>query len=117
MTTAFQEYFYKPAKRTHKARRVPKCPLMLRGFAPDKDIKLWLRSNAPRNWQELMDLRYCLYHRCSRADFRVKRSIDDEFTLTGRASSVIIVSNNARRFLLWQLRILAWEREWVGRRT
>jgi hypothetical protein len=114
MTTTFQEYFDKPARPTRKPRQTPKRPLALRGFEPDKDITLWLRGNTPRNWQELKDLRYCLYHRCSRADFHIKKSNDDHFTLTGRASSVIIVSNNARRYLLWQLRILAWETGWVG---
>jgi hypothetical protein len=115
MTTTFQEYFDKPARPIHKPPRPPKKPLKLRGFEPDKDIMLWLRGNAPRNWQELKDLRYCLYHRCSRAGFKVKKYTKDHFTLAGRASSVIIVSNNARHFLLWQLRILAWEEGWVGR--
>jgi hypothetical protein len=113
--TATHASFYKgPAKPTHRPRQPPKRPQALRGFPLDQDIMLWLKGNAPRDWQELKNLRYCLYHRCSRADFTVKKRDEDSFTLTGRASSVIIVSNNARRYLLWQLRILALERGWVG---
>ena len=81
---------------------------------PETDILLWLGGNAPVNFQNLADLRYCLYHRCSRADFTVKRWDKDDFKLTGRSSSLHIVSNKARRFLLWQLRILAGERGWRG---
>jgi hypothetical protein len=114
METTFAWFLDEPATPTKQPTQPPKRPKTLRGFQPDQDIHLWLRSNAPRNWQELKDLRYCLYHRCSRADFRVKKKEDAYLTLTGRASSVIIVSNNARRYLLWQLRMLAWEREWVG---
>ena len=39
------------------------------------------------NFQELVDLRYTLYHRCSRAGFTVKRWDKDDFKLTGRSSS------------------------------
>ena len=81
---------------------------------PETDILLWLAGNAPVNFQNLADLRYCLYHRCSRTDFTVKRWDKDDFNLTGRSSSLHIVSNKARRFLLWQLRILAGERGWRG---
>jgi len=40
-------------------------------FPPDKDIELWLKHNAPLTFQQLADIRYCLYHRCSRADFTI----------------------------------------------
>jgi hypothetical protein len=81
------------------------------------DIHLWLSDNAPRIVEELKDIRYTLYHRCSRSDFKVSEKQDkDEFQLSGRQSSVHIVSNNARRYLLWKLRILARERGWVGRK-
>jgi len=110
LETTFASFLDEPATPTKQ----PKQPKTLRGFQPDQDIHLWRRSNAPRDWQELKDLRYCLYHRCSRAGFKIKRSKGDDFTLMGRASLVIIVSNNARRYLLWQLRLLAWQRGWVG---
>ena len=116
METTFASYLDESARSAKQPPRPPKKPKTLRGFQPDQDIHLWLRVNAPRDWQELKDLRYCLYHRCSRAGFKVKRSIEDEFKLTGRATSVIIVSNTARRYLLWQLRLLAWQRGWVGKR-
>jgi hypothetical protein len=81
------------------------------------DIPRWLSNNAPRNVEELQAVRYTLYHRCSRAEFKVSKKKDDEtFMLSGRASSVFIVSNKARRYLLWKLRILAREEGWVGRK-
>jgi hypothetical protein len=83
-------------------------------YRPETDIVLWLAGNVPVNFQELADLRYCLYHRCSRAGFMVKRRDKDDFTLTGRHSSLQIVNNKARRYLLWKLRLLAQERGWRG---
>ena len=90
-------------------------------FLPQKprcektDIPLWLSKNAPRMMQELRDLRYTLYHRCSRAEFKVSQKQDKNiFLLSGRQSSLQIVSNKARRYLLWRLRILAREEGWVG---
>jgi hypothetical protein len=83
----------------------------------ETDIRLWLSNNAPRNVEELRAVRYTLYHRCSRAEFRVSEKQDnDNFMLSGRTSSVLIVSNKARRYLLWKLRILARKSGWVGRR-
>jgi hypothetical protein len=80
------------------------------------DISLWLAKNAPFNVQELQDVRYTLYHRCSRAEFKVSQKQDKNiFVLSGLDSSLKIVSNKARRYLLWRLRILAREQEWVGR--
>jgi hypothetical protein len=116
MTATFASSYDEPAEHKYQPKRLPKRPAKLRGFADDRDIMRWLRGNAPGNWQELKDLRYCLYHRCSRAGFKVKRCNYDQFTLTGRASSLLIVSNSARHFLLWQLRMLGRKRGWVGRR-
>ncbi|TFW53491.1 hypothetical protein CT676_41550 [Bradyrhizobium sp. MOS001] len=83
-------------------------------FAPDKDIILWLSENAPMNFDELIDIRYSLYHRCSRAAYRVKRMNDEELKIVGRQGSLHIVSNQARRFLLTKLRELAKENGWQG---
>lgn len=80
------------------------------------DLQLWLTKNAPRNVEELNSVRYALYHRCSRAEFTVSEKHDDDFLLSGRQTSVQIVSNKARRYLLWKLRILAREEGWVGRK-
>jgi len=81
------------------------------------DIPLWLSNNAPRNVEELRAVRYTLYHRCSRAEFKVSDKQDNEtFVLSGRQSSLLIISNKARRYLLWKLRTLAREQGWVGRR-
>ena len=81
------------------------------------DIPLWLSNNAPRNVEELKAVRYTLYHRCTRTEFKVSEKQDnDNFVLSGRQGSVLIVSNKARRYLLWKLRILARQAGWVGRR-
>lgn len=83
-------------------------------FPPDEDIELWLKQNAPKTFQQLADIRYSLYHHCSRADFTVTNVMDDEFNLTGRHGTLRIVSDNARRYLLWRLRVLGEENGWVG---
>ena len=58
------------------------------------NLHLWLTNNVPRDVEELKAVRYALYHRCNRADFKVtdKQDVDD-FTLSGRQSSVHVVSN------------------------
>jgi hypothetical protein len=84
------------------------------GYAPDQDIDLWLDLNAPRTFDQLADLRYCLYHKCSRGAFRVETGLDDDFTLFGRCTLVRIISNKARHFLLWPLRQIGWKNNWIG---
>jgi hypothetical protein len=92
----------------------PKTLSKHKTLRPETDIRLWLMTNAPLTFQELVDIRYCLYHGCSRAGYTVKRLDDDKLMLTGRHGSLQIISNKARRFLLWQLRILAREKRWRG---
>ena len=96
----------------------PKCKTLAQKPRPERtDIHLWLSKNSPRNVLELLDIRYTLYHRCSRSEFKVsEKQDDDNFVLSGRNTSVQIVSNKARRYLLRRLRILAREQEWVGRK-
>src|SRR4051794_26734869 len=65
-------------------------------FPPDKDIELWLKDNAPLTFQQLADIRYSLYHRCSRADFAVVRVDDDQFDLTGPHSKLRVISGCRR---------------------
>lgn len=83
-------------------------------FAPDEDIEVWLKHNAPTTFQQLADIRYCLYHHCSRAEFTIANIVDDEFDLTGRHGTLRIVSNNARHYLLWRLRLLGKSKSWIG---
>jgi hypothetical protein len=83
-------------------------------FPPDADIEAWLRHNAPLSFQQLADIRYALYHRCSRAGFSVANIADDQFTLAGRHSALRIISNKARHYLLWKLRLLGREMGWIG---
>jgi hypothetical protein len=98
-------------------RKVPEAQQTKRAAGSVKhrsetDIVLWLAGNPPENFQDLVDLRYCLYHRCSRAGFTVNRQDKDDVTLTGRHGSLHIVNNKARRYLLWKLRVLARELGW-----
>jgi hypothetical protein len=84
-------------------------------FPPDADMERWLNDNAPLTFQQLADIRYCLYHRCGRADFAVSNKCsDDQFTLSGRHSKLRIISNRARHYLLWKLRLLGREVGWIG---
>jgi hypothetical protein len=83
-------------------------------FPPDADIEAWLKHNAPITFQELADIRYCLYHRCRRAGFSVANEANDQFTLAGRHSALRIISNKARHYLLWKLRLLGREMGWIG---
>jgi hypothetical protein len=116
MTATLADYFELPAieikkeKQAHEAKPRYKA----RTYSPDTNIELWLYNNAPQSFQELIDIRYCLYHRCSRAGFTVARRDRDDFRITGRCGTLHIVSNKARRYLLWQLRILARENGWRG---
>src|SRR4051794_40457410 len=95
-------------------RGKPKGSAPQPAFTPDQDIILWLSKNTPTSFDELIDIRYSLYHRCSRARYRVKRLNDEELTIAGRQSSLHIVSNQARRLLLTKLRELAKENGWRG---
>ena len=83
-------------------------------FPPDEDIELWLKHNAPLTFQQLADIRYSLYHRCSRADFAVVRAGDGQFDLTGRHSTLRVINDGARRNLLWKLRLLGRKRKWIS---
>lgn len=84
---------------------------------PNADLHFWLSNNGPRDVDELKAVRYALYYRCNRADYKVsEKKYKDGFLLSGRQTSVRIVSNKARRYLLWQLRVLAREQGWVRQR-
>ena len=83
-------------------------------FPPDKDIELWLKHNAPLTFQQLADIRYCLYHRCSRADFTIAKAVGDQFDLTGRHSRLRAINDRARHYLLGQLRLLGRKKKWIN---
>ena len=56
------------------ASEQPKQTLATQKPRPERtDISLWVAKNAPCTMQELQDLRYTLYHRCSRAEFKVSQ--------------------------------------------
>jgi hypothetical protein len=95
-----------PVRKTIKREGPP--------FRPDEDIELWLKHNAPTRFHQLADIRYSLYHHCSRADFTVANISDDQFDLTGRHGTLRVVSDNARRYLLWKLRLLGRKKNWIS---
>lgn len=95
-----------PARGAIKRQRPP--------YPPDEDIELWLKHNAPSTFQQLADIRYCLYHHCSRADFSVKNVLGDQFDLTGRHSRLRVINDKARRHILWRLRLLGKRKSWIG---
>jgi hypothetical protein len=83
-------------------------------FPPNEDIELWLKHNAPLTFHQLADIRYSLYHRCSRADFTVAKVDDDQFDLTGRHSTLRVINDGARHNLLWKLRLLGRKSKWIN---
>jgi hypothetical protein len=83
-------------------------------FPPDKDIDLWLKHNAPLSFEQLADIRYALYHHCSRAEFTVSMLADDQFKLTGRHSTLKLINDDARHYLLWRLRLLGRKNKWIS---
>ena len=83
-------------------------------FPPAEDIELWLKHNAPLTFQQLADIRYSLYHRCSRAEFSVAKACDDQFDLIGRHSRLRVINNDARHYLLRKLRLLGRKRKWIN---
>ena len=72
---------------------------------PTTDIKQWLSENGPRNYDELADLRKALYSRRTNGQFVVRHhgetlAGEQRFTVTGRESPLLIVSNRSRHYLL-----------------
>ena len=82
-------------------------------YPPGEDIELWLKHNAPLTFQQLADIRYALYHHCSRADFTVANINYDQFDFTGRHGTLRVASDNARRYLLWKLSLLGRKKNWI----
>jgi len=67
------------------------------------DIHLWLKSNRPRDRTHVTALRQSLYQRRSHGGYIVEVVSDDRFKVTGRTSTLLIVSDRARHYLLRQL--------------
>ena len=75
------------------------------------DIEAWLRENKPATPSGLKDLRTALYQRRDWGAYVVQRAGEsymgeERFRLTGPDSTVLIVSEKARHFLLGKLRRL-----------
>ena len=98
-----------PAPRTREIKKPgsPKFPL-------NKDIDRWLKHNSPITFQQLADIRYALYHLCSRAGFVVLKVFDDQFEITGRQSKLEVINNDARHYLLWRLRVWGRKNNWIS---
>jgi hypothetical protein len=75
------------------------------------DIEAWLRKNRPDTSSNLKDLRNALYQRRDCGAYAVQTAGESymgeqRFRLTGSESTVLIVSEKARHFLLGKLRRL-----------
>jgi hypothetical protein len=73
------------------------------------DIEAWLRKNRPATSNNLKDLRNALYQRRDCGAYAVQAAGESymgeqRFRLTGPESTVLIVSEKARHFLLGKLR-------------
>jgi len=102
-----------PTTRRHGIPQEKLSNVTSRQFTPDKDIELWLKHNGPLTFEQLADIRYSLYHHCSRTDFIVTNVTEDEFDLTGRRGTLRVVNDNARRYLLWKLSLLGRKKNWI----
>lgn len=72
---------------------------------PATDIKAWLTDNGPRNYEELKELRRALYTRDTYGRFAIthhssSRSGEPRFSVAGRESRLLIVSDKSRHYLL-----------------
>jgi hypothetical protein len=72
---------------------------------PATDIKAWLSDNGPRNREELKELRRALYTRDTYGSFAIthhssSRSGEPRFSIAGRESRLLIVSDKSRHSLL-----------------
>jgi hypothetical protein len=53
-------------------KKKPKLPK----FPHDEDISFWLKTNAPLTFEQLVDIRCALYHKCSRQAYVVTKKSD-----------------------------------------
>jgi hypothetical protein len=72
---------------------------------PSTDILEWLRENEPEDVYDLRDLRRALYSLKNHGIYRIRtRGLtyggEQKFTVKGRNSTLLIVSNKSRHFLL-----------------
>lgn len=110
MATTFRDLWdgsirtYEPDKpKTKKPKQYRQTDRFAGG--PSTDIKQWLSKNGPRDYPELTDLRKALYSRRTHGNFVIKQGSptlagEERFLVTGRESSLLIVSNKSRHFLL-----------------
>lgn len=107
MTATLRQFFDEPINTPKPAPCEPKKSRPVsRPPKPTTDIKLWLKSNGPRDRAEVNDLRQCLYHRKSYGCYTLEGGFLDRFTVKGRTSSLLIVSDRARHYLLRQICVL-----------
>jgi hypothetical protein len=102
MTATLEQFFDEPIT----APIAPKPAKANREIPPAKattDIHLWLKSNCPRDLPDVTALRQSLYQRRSHGGYIVEVVSDERFKVTGRTSTLLIVSDKARHYLLRQL--------------
>lgn len=81
------------------------------------DLVAWLQQNDPADFSELMDLRRALYSIESKGKYRIlpyglTNAGERKIKLVGPCSSVMIVSEKSRHYLLRMLCRLRKARDW-----
>jgi hypothetical protein len=106
MTATLAGILYDEEPEAPKPARKPKPnPTDRFDGGPSTDIKAWLAANGPRNYDELTELRRALYKRDTYGNVTIKRhsnswSGEQRFSVVGRESSLLIISDKSRHFLL-----------------
>ena len=84
-------------------------------FPPELNCDVWLRCNGLNSSEQLGDIHYALYHRCSQGAFCVSKTDDRQFEIAGEHSTLIVPNDGSRQYLISQLRKLtvrAMRRAW-----
>jgi hypothetical protein len=96
----------------------PSTPAPRKNQTASTDIMEWLRENDPEDVYDLRDLRRALYSLSNHGIYRVvmhglTRDGEQKFTVRGRASPLLIVSDKSRHYLLRVLCRLRRRRGWL----
>jgi hypothetical protein len=70
------------------------------GPGPLADVEVWFADNRPIGSVELTNLRGALYYKQTHGGFVVEKWSKGAFTVTGRASALLIESEETRHLLL-----------------
>ena len=84
--------------RCYPEKKKPKT-----GPGPLVDVGVWFADNRPIGSVELADLRGALYYKQTHGSFVVEKWSKGAFTVRGRASALLIESDETRHLLLRML--------------